>query len=651
MLLLNILSYRLDFVLCAFLLVLVAAIGRRMMKQRSPDFHPRRTILYIAIAIMIVGGFLAEVVARVRMENLAKTMSDFVPLYAWKLKTDYRQSLVTPENLNAYDLKSLNALREDWLLSNPLIADIAILHKNSASGSIEYLLPHVLDARRDPHALAANPALIRAYAGEKIAFDPVSHAGSGNPVVTAYGFILTDNNKNTYVLGVDFFGLHWLTTIFEARLVVLISTLALSVVALGSYILLSLNRIEINERKAAETRLVQAKETADEANRAKSEFLAVMSHEIRTPLTAVIGFNNILAETSLNQEQRRYVSNIQSASERLTHLLGDVLDFSKIEDGKVILEHIPFKPAGIAHEVVDLVANRAREKNLALVFDDHIGPDLCIEGDPSRLRQVIVNLLTNAIKFTDHGSITLRLRWNPPPPRTKMGHFQLEVTDTGIGIPADQIRNLFNMFSQVQPGNHRRYGGSGLGLAICKRLAELMGGSISVQSALGEGTRFTFAIPASLSSDAVSRPETSPAATSQNANDFTTRHALVVEDHPMNRELFKLILSRLGFETNLASNGHEAIALCSAKNYDVVFMDIEMPGLDGYLATREIRKAEKTGHHTIIVAVTAITLVGTREKCMSAGMDDYLTKPVYLPALKNVLSAHKLSAPAVAAAV
>ncbi len=405
-------------------------------------------------------------------------------------------------------------------------------------------------------------------------------------------------------------------------------------VLLTSSTLLALMRAQIRQHADTERELQKAKAAADEANRAKGDFLAVMSHEIRTPLNAVMGFANLLAETKLDESQRGFLGTITGEGARLSSLINDILDLSKIEEGRLILERLPFAPVETTHEVLRLFNPRATDKNIELRFEAQIVNPLLIAGDPLRFRQIVVNLVDNAIKFTPSGSVTVFLHWTPPADGLAYGTLNVRVRDTGIGIPEEKCQKLFRMFVQADASTTRRFGGTGLGLAICQRLVGLMGGDIAVKSEPGNGTEFSFNLPAA----PVSLPDED---VTQNppATVFPDRRPriLVVDDMETNRFLLEIFLQRNGFDPELASGGEEAIRLAHAHRYDAILMDLHMPDLDGFTATKRIRANEPPGQRTPIIALTASIAKGTREKCLAAGMDEHLTKPLDLKKFKTLL--------------
>ncbi len=380
--------------------------------------------------------------------------------------------------------------------------------------------------------------------------------------------------------------------------------------------------VEILERKAAEQSAHSARSAAETANNAKSDFLATMSHEIRTPMNGVIGYTDLLVDSNLSNEQRAWANNIQSSGRSLLAIINDILDFSKIEAGKLELEHIVFDPLVSTREVIDLSEGSAMQKNLPLYLERPTALPSQIVGDPTRFKQILLNLVSNAIKFTEHGAIRVCLEWACDPDRLRVS-----VSDTGLGIPIDKQDQLFQRFSQVDSSTTRRYGGTGLGLAICRHLVELMNGKISVTSESGVGTTIAFEIPCErLVEHLADEAPEQHSSDSDEKRIGAGRRVLLAEDVVLNQKLATTLLKRLGCTVEIASNGQEAIEKASTRAYDIIYMDCQMPIKDGYEAAREIRLAETTSH-VPIVALTANALEGDRDKCLVHGMDDYITKP------------------------
>ena len=386
--------------------------------------------------------------------------------------------------------------------------------------------------------------------------------------------------------------------------------------------------------------LEKAKRAADAASLAKSEFLAIMSHEIRTPMSGVIGTTALLASTDLMPEQRSYVEMIQASSDALLSVINDILDFSKIESGKLELEVQPFDLRSCIRDCLNLLATKAAEKGLELAFLDKPSLPNTVLGDVTRLRQILVNLLSNAIKFTESGEIVVTLRAKPLASlaqiENQLHEIQFAVRDTGIGIPADRLDRLFVEFSQVDSSITRRYGGTGLGLAISKKLSEQMGGRIWVESQLGSGSSFYFTIVAPVLSDlVVQQPNQVTALDRQIAQRHPLR-ILLAEDHKLNQRMTLLILEQMGYRADVVDNGRAAVEALRRQAYDVVLMDVQMPGMDGIAATQEICR-EWSINRPRIIAMTASAMQGDRQTCIAAGMNDYITKPLRVEALMQAL--------------
>ncbi len=379
--------------------------------------------------------------------------------------------------------------------------------------------------------------------------------------------------------------------------------------------------LDITDQKKQEAELIEARKNAENLAHTQEVFLANMSHEIRTPMNAIMGMTNQLLKTNLVTEQLFFLDVIHSASENLLIIINDILDLSKIEAGKLNIENIGFEPKDSVNRVIQVLAHKAEEKGLTLhssYFDANISPVLI--GDPYRLNQVLLNLISNAIKFTEKGSIDLTFKLLNDSYTAQL--IQIEVIDTGVGMDDSYLKHLFDKFSQESGSVSRRYGGTGLGMSICKDLVKLMNGEIYAKSKKNEGTRITciLRLKKGRYEDLVEKAKV------QFRPDFLKdKQILVTDDNELNRLVASIILQNYGAQVTESANGSNAIELIKKRSFDVVLMDIQMPGINGFDATRTIRKS---GYNHPIIALTAQAIKGEREKCIAAGMDDYITKPI-----------------------
>ncbi len=395
---------------------------------------------------------------------------------------------------------------------------------------------------------------------------------------------------------------------------------------------------DITEQQRVEMELKEAKAVAESASSAKSEFLASMSHEIRTPMNAIMGIADLLARTELTPLQDKYVRIFRRAGDNLLNLINDILDLSKVEASQLDLERTEFSPRDLIEKTIEMVAVSAQERRLTLTCEIHGDVESALMGDPTRLRQVLLNLLGHAIKFTETGNVSLRIERDGGGSLPTLLRFI--VSDTGIGIPEEKLDRVFERFTQADSSTTRRFGGSGLGLTISRRLVELMGGRIWAESVLGQGSVFTFSVPFEGGAEA---QEHRPVAGGAGLDaPLRALSILLVEDSPDNRIITQAYLAETPHQVDVAENGAVAYEKFIAGNYDIVLMDRQMPVMDGLEATRAIRGwEERMGRpRTPILALTASALKGDREKCLAAGCTAYLTKPIRQDVLLRAIAEH-----------
>ena len=586
---------------------------------------------------MLLGGWvITERAGAQARQNIVRMLTGYAPTYAADLGAlgHEQVGIGTPADDPVY-LRMIESEKR-WLGANPTVNDIYTF-RLGADSTLRLIVDSETDYDRNGRFDADNEqrtaigeaydedgvALKRAFAGE-ITFEDEPITDRWGTWVSAYAPMRGADGRVEAVLGVDFDAREWKGAIARARVNVMGYLFVFVLFITGGVYLFSL--------------MQHNQELAIQGSKAKSEFLATMSHEIRTPMNGVSGMAALLLDTPLSGEQQEFAQTIKSSADSLLAIINDILDFSKIEAGKMTLEPLAFDFRRACSEVLDLLSGRAREKGIELALDYADDVPCRVVGDPVRLRQVILNLAGNAVKFTARGHVKVRVTCEGGASATTW--LRVAIEDTGIGIPLEAQATIFEKFTQADGSTTRKFGGTGLGLSISRQLIGLMGGDLRLTSEPGKGSTFFFTLGLPIAQEEPGQAGQA-AAPPVLQHGSLGRHVLLVEDNEVNQRVAKHLLAKLGCTLEVAGNGVIALEkLASGAAYDLVLMDCQMPEMDGFEATRRFREreAEAGAARMPVIAMTANAMQGDRERCMDAGMDDYLTKPVQPVELTRVLT-------------
>lgn len=650
-----ILDYRIDVWVFALLCILVLGFAQWRMRVRPMSSRLDFGSWIALLALVVLGACLAELSGHLERDRLTHMVEGLAPTYA--LEFEKAGHALLPNDVNSENPLYLQMIerQKSWLRVNESVADIYTFRKRS-DGSIILLVDSETDynhdgqfegdieQRTDPGEVypEVTDDLLRAFEGEPV-FDANPYTDRWGTWVSAMVPLRNDRGEVEAVLGIDYGAAQWLSAILIMRASALVLVGALVIILTSFSTAVGWQRMELKERAVRESllrmktdeltrytsalevtnqQLEEARKELEQAAKAKSQFLANMSHEIRTPLNGVIGMLELLSDTNLDTVQQRFAHTARISADCLLSLINDILDFSKIEAGKLELDEADFDLKLLLEDVGEMFAARAEKKGLELCLDVQAELPSAVRGDPDRLRQIIINLVTNAIKFTERGQIVICARLKE---ELKQEYcLEFSVRDSGIGIPVDRMNRLFHSFSQVDASTTRKYGGTGLGLALSKQLTELFGGTIRVESEAGKGSTFIFTVKLKHALHPISERVL--------PTSLRNLRVLVVDDNATNREILKATVLSWGFECDLANDAPNALVLlresCRQKcHYDLAIVDMQMPDMDGLELVETIRQDDEFKRLKLIM-LTSLSNLMTREELAKLGLSSYLTKPV-----------------------
>ncbi len=643
---------------CALVAVVSIHVWSRRLRAGAKSAAAASALMLV---VLLGGSVLVVAKGRDATSALRRSLEGIAPTYASEMRALEHWRLASDAAPDDPLYLELIEAEKRWLAANPAVADIYTFRKDSAGrwclivdSETDYDRDGSYDGDREQRTAIGEvyehsiEKLDAALSGTSV-FDDVPVSDRWGTWVSAFVPLYDGRGGIEGVLGVDFPAKQWESAIDRARLgITAYVAVILTIIAAAALLQIGYLR-HINEsrrtgellRRQAEAmdsqnslleqraaELASAKSAAEAASKAKSDFLANMSHEIRTPMTAILGYADLLDDAGITEEDRRqFVQIIRRNGDHLLELINDILDLSKIEAGKFSIERSTFRLASVVSEVESTMRVRASAKDLCLKVEFGETAELVVHSDAFRLRQILMNLVGNAIKFTERGSVVITVR--------RLGSCAvIDVRDTGMGMTPEQVGRLFRPFTQADASTTRKHGGTGLGLAISRRLAEMLGCTLSVRSEPGEGSTFTLELPVAEAPATELIPEVSAPAPGRSGPEGAgvplSGRLLLAEDGSDNQRLLKIILSRAGLSVEIVPNG---LAACEAvldgqrigKPFDLILMDMQMPELDGYEATRRLRSSGVT---TPIIALTAHAMESDRAKCLDVGCDDYLTKPI-----------------------